>query len=430
MEGIGNVVKVARVEASNRDAAVHGHVHCVLLSEFVDLVLVEASVSEHANLIGNVRPVVLVSKSFKLGNQTRSHLCHTSRHVSEVLVPHGCELWVTQNDVDDSSAVDGWVGVNWSGDLLDAGHDNLLLSFASTDDGESSSSLTIKTEVLCERLEKDDVVGVLLEEAERVGITFEVTRCEALVCAVKSTEEVLGLDDIKDVLPLGISWVNTSWVVGTHMEHHERVVLGSLDVSHHAIVVESLCLWVEVSVLLELISCDSGKSTMDGPCGGWHKEVDILVLIPVREESKSKTERSSSRDGLGSSNSVLLQRLGVWTESQQLGLCYIRVNTLDASILVVHIFLKNDLFSSSHAVQDEWLALVVTISTHAKKDFLWVRITLESFIKPKNWVCWSSSQVRPGAKRSCALVDELSVSTGDKLGKHLEFNILFLMPQI
>lgn len=61
MESSSNVVQVVGVKSSNGDTAIHGHVNGVLLTELVDLVLVESSESEHTNLAGNVVPVVFVS---------------------------------------------------------------------------------------------------------------------------------------------------------------------------------------------------------------------------------------------------------------------------------------------------------------------------------------------------------------------------------
>jgi len=61
VESSSNVVQVVGVETSNGNTAIHGHVNGVLLTDLVDLVLVESSESEHTNLTGNVIPVVFVS---------------------------------------------------------------------------------------------------------------------------------------------------------------------------------------------------------------------------------------------------------------------------------------------------------------------------------------------------------------------------------
>ena len=71
-----------------------------------------------------------------------------------------------------------------------------------------------------------------------------------MVGAVETTEEFLGLDDVENILPLLLSWVDTGWVVGAYVEKHKGVVLAGLEVGNHAIKVESLGLFVEVAGLL------------------------------------------------------------------------------------------------------------------------------------------------------------------------------------
>lgn len=73
VEGLGDVLKVARVEAGNGNTTVHGHVDGVLFSERVHLVCVHARVREHANLGGHVRPVMLVAQSFQLSHEAFTH---------------------------------------------------------------------------------------------------------------------------------------------------------------------------------------------------------------------------------------------------------------------------------------------------------------------------------------------------------------------
>lgn len=63
-----------------------------------------------------------------------------------------------------------------------------------------------------------------------------------------------------------LGWVNSSWVVGAHMEHDEGVVLGIADVFLHSIEVESLGSWVVVSVLLWSLSEKSVDGVVDWPC--------------------------------------------------------------------------------------------------------------------------------------------------------------------
>lgn len=118
MEGLCASVDVSGIKSSDGDTTVHGHIDGVLVSAFDDGLLGESSVGEHTDLFGDVAPVVLVSVGLNLLDKGRSHFSDSAGHESEVVVPHLGELLVSKDDVDDSSAVDRGVGVNWSGDLL------------------------------------------------------------------------------------------------------------------------------------------------------------------------------------------------------------------------------------------------------------------------------------------------------------------------
>jgi len=79
-------------------------------------------------------------------------------------MPHGSQLRVSKNDVYDTSSMDWWVGVNWSGNLLNSAHYNIFLFFASSSDRVTPSTLSIKSKVLSKGLEEHDVVCVLSKE--------------------------------------------------------------------------------------------------------------------------------------------------------------------------------------------------------------------------------------------------------------------------
>lgn len=134
MEGTSNVVHVVSVETSNRDSSVLSHVDGVLLSELVDHVLVEASEGEHTNLRSDVVPVVLIATSLKTSLQSSSHLGHSVRHGNEVVVPHLGELFISKHDVHNSGSMNRRVRVDRSGNLLDAGVDDVSLSSGAGDD--------------------------------------------------------------------------------------------------------------------------------------------------------------------------------------------------------------------------------------------------------------------------------------------------------
>lgn len=141
-------------------------------------------------------PIVLIAQFSELAAETDAHLLHAAGHVTQVLVPHGGQLGVTKDDINDTSAVNGRVGVDGSSNLLNAAHCNVLLSLATANCREAASALTVKTKILGERLEEHDVVGVLLEELQGVAILLEVARGESLVGAIEGGEKLLSLNNL------------------------------------------------------------------------------------------------------------------------------------------------------------------------------------------------------------------------------------------
>jgi len=261
---------------------------------------------------------------------------------------------------------------------------------------------------------------VLLEKLERVAVLVEVTGCETLVSRVESGKELLSLDNLKDFLPLTLSWVNTGWVVGADVEHDDRVVSGSLEVFFHALEVETLGAWVVVSVVLPLVTNKVGDSSMNGPGRVWDKEIDVLVGVPLAEECETETERACSGDGLAAGDSVLSKSSAVSTVGELEALLDVGVDTLDRGVLVIHVAFEDELFSTLDAREDKRLAIVVSVGTHTEENLLGVRILLEGVVETEDGVSGGSGQSTPVGESSSALADNVAVSTLDEASEHLD----------
>lgn len=296
VEGLSNVSDVVCVEAGDRDTAISGHVDSVLLAELINLVSVETSVGEHADLAGEMAPVVLVANILKSVSQTGAHLGDAARHVEEILVPHLSERLVAEDGVDNASTVEWRVRVDRASELLDAAHHDVLLLGAAADEGEAAGTLTVKAEVLREGLEEHDVVSVLLEHADRVAILEEITRCKALVSRVESAEDVLALDDLSSLLPLSFSEIDTGRVVSTDVEHNDGVVLSIADILFHALEVETLSLGVIVAIGLHVVADESTNRLVNGPGRVRHEEINVLMRVPLSEKLKAEAERTGTGD--------------------------------------------------------------------------------------------------------------------------------------
>ena len=114
---------------------------------------------------------------------------------------------------------------------------------------ESSSSLTIKTHDLGERLSNDHLESLVEEVPQANSILIEVARDEALIGGIEEWIELVCSANLSDLLPLVEGWINTSWVVSASVEEHHGSWSGILEVSNHAVEIETLGLLVEVSVL-------------------------------------------------------------------------------------------------------------------------------------------------------------------------------------
>ena len=78
VEVLSDIVEVLGVETGDRDTTIHCHVDVVVFTECVYLILVKTSVGKHANLAGDVAPVVLVAQILQLLDKTFAHVVHTA----------------------------------------------------------------------------------------------------------------------------------------------------------------------------------------------------------------------------------------------------------------------------------------------------------------------------------------------------------------
>jgi len=87
MDGLSEVVNIGGSDTGDRDAAVLGEVDVVLLGEPVNLGRGEAGVAKHADLVGDVLPVLLATKLLKAVAQLLSHADNAVGHQFDLLIP-------------------------------------------------------------------------------------------------------------------------------------------------------------------------------------------------------------------------------------------------------------------------------------------------------------------------------------------------------
>ena len=91
-------------------------------------------------------------------------------------------------------------------------------------EGEGTDTFTVQAHVLRERLAERDLVALRHEVAGRERVRGDVARREALVGHVEEGEELLLLDNVGDLLPLLLRWVNTGRVVRARVEKDDCVI--------------------------------------------------------------------------------------------------------------------------------------------------------------------------------------------------------------
>jgi hypothetical protein len=145
VNGLSETADVLAGDAGNTDAAVLGGVDGVLLGELGHLLGGQAGVCEHADLAGDVAPVVLAAKLLEVVLEQGAHLDDAVGHALDFAEPLLVERGVVQDGAGDAGAVDGRVGVERADEDLDLGVDTLGFFGGLGDDGEGADALAVET---------------------------------------------------------------------------------------------------------------------------------------------------------------------------------------------------------------------------------------------------------------------------------------------
>ena len=283
-DSLSETADVLACNASNADTAVLGGVDGVLLSELSHLLGGQAGVGEHADLAGDMAPVVLAAELLEVVLEQGAHLDDAVGHALDFAQPLLVERGVVEDGAGDAGAVDGRVGVERAHEDLDLRVDALGLFGGGGDDGEGADALTVETlgwmsvlfvffgdifapsyHVLGEGLGQAGLVALLNEVAERESVLVGVARGEALVGHVEEGIVVAVLVSIADLLPLLLGRVNTSGVVCASVEQDNAALWHGLDVGNHAIEVKADGVLVVVAVLLDLKTAVREDGLVVGP---------------------------------------------------------------------------------------------------------------------------------------------------------------------
>lgn len=141
----GQTADIVAGDTGNGDTAVLGGVDGVLLGQLVHLLGVQASVGEHANLAGDVGPVVLGAELLEVLLEEGTHGDDSVGHALDLTQPLLVQLGVAEDLGGNAGAVDGGVGVQRADEDLQLRVDTLLLLGVSSGDGEGTDTLSVET---------------------------------------------------------------------------------------------------------------------------------------------------------------------------------------------------------------------------------------------------------------------------------------------
>lgn len=203
----------------------------------VDLFRLQSSVTEHADLLLDVRPVsgslVLVLQkfveSFSHGDDSVGHALDLDlpvlvefRRVEDLSGETGST--VRDEDERKSPASRKWdllnrrVRVHRPDQNLELTVDSSLFVLVGANQTESANSFTIETHVLGETLAQGDRESLFDKVSDGEGIVFEDARCKALVGHVEECKVVLLLEDLTKLDPLVLGQIGAERVEGGGVE--------------------------------------------------------------------------------------------------------------------------------------------------------------------------------------------------------------------
>lgn len=249
---------------------------------------------------------------------------------------------------------------------------------------ESSSTFSIESHNLSERLGNNHLEALVEEVSETVSISVEESRSEALVGSVEEGEKVVLGTDISDHSPLFLSGINTSRVVGTSVEEDDRSRLGLGEIFKHSSDVETLGLGIKVSVLVDSKSSSSKDRVMVSP--GRVRDVDRSIS-ELSDESSENIEGTGSRKGLARGNSSTGDISVVPSEESTSGSLVEGGITINRGVFFIegHV-LADHLLGLADNGEDVRLTVVVTVGTNTEVNFLFESVSLESGSEGKNGV--------------------------------------------
>jgi hypothetical protein len=221
VHGSGQVVDILRSNTGHRDATILGQIHAELLHQAFTLLRIHAGEAEHADLVGDVLPVLGRAQLLQVVLQRGAHRNDAVGHLLDVAQPLLLERGIAQNLRHQTSTVHGRVRVQGTDEDLDLRHCAHRIVFAAGHQREGAGTFAVQAHVLGVALGQGDLVALLDEMSDGEGVTGDVTAGEALVGHVEEGEEVALLDQIGQFGPLFGLGVDAGGIVGAGVQQDD-----------------------------------------------------------------------------------------------------------------------------------------------------------------------------------------------------------------
>mmetsp|Transcript_20482 Transcript_20482/g.50232 ORF Transcript_20482/g.50232 Transcript_20482/m.50232 type:complete len:287 (+) Transcript_20482:99-959(+) len=267
MDGICNVVGIVRSYSRHGNTTIPCAVDMVLSAHFQNLFVTEATVGKHSDLVCNVAPVPDRSCVFQGVPEGSSHSVNAISHSLALFTEFSSELRIFQDCGYKSGSMSRGIGVHGANHSLHLRYNPLGFVGISSDNGESTNTLTVQPKVLGETLNHRNQMAIFHKHSNGSGILGGISRSKALVGTIKEGNKVLILDDTAELLPLLKSWIHTCWIVGTGMKKDDTSGWHRFDVLDHPFKIQGRVIRIIIAVVLhfEPRVCE-----------------DVLVVSPTR----------------------------------------------------------------------------------------------------------------------------------------------------
>lgn len=252
MNCIGNVVHIATRYACHTDATIEGAVQVVLGPHFHHLIFVEAAISEHSNLLGDVFPVPRAPGFPQLRLEQNAHGIDPIRHAPAFFHKVRLELWVGQNCFHDACPVPWRIAVHGTDDHLQLRHHARGFVGGRPYDRQSSQSVSVQTKVFGKALYRRQEMTVFHEHANGGGVFRGIAGCKALVRAVEKGHQLSLLHGVTDLLPLFQCRVHACGVVSAGVQQYYTASGHLFQVLHESVKVQVGIFGIVVPVLVHL----------------------------------------------------------------------------------------------------------------------------------------------------------------------------------